>query len=327
MSTIDINQLLGSIQNGNNTTNNNDDSDKQLLTLLLGLLGDLLNNQTNDNNQTQTNNTNNNDPILKQDSTPEIYKLIIDDVATTIPNPAYYKFIPGVGRDKSAPETIESTIQQARTHDLNGDYSLDKNDLAIMKDIAKKKIKPTDEQIKAGDFDNNGKVDDIDIYILTERLKPRAAGDVNGDGHINETDLEVAQDFAFGRPFEIDLGGGFLTDTEINAASGYGGQSITYMNEAFSYLKNVTHSREKGDINGDRKIDKSDLDVLNSLSDTSILSDSQIAAADFDGDGTYDKDKDTPLLKELVDKNSKPVKDTKKNTNKNTKTKKTKKKH
>ncbi len=318
MSTIDINQLLGSIQNGNNPTNNNDDSDNQLLTMLLELLTQLLNNQ---NNPTQNSNYNNygNQDYGEQDSIDTShyfdndvnfsqsnnsnYKLIIDTIQSPYPDPDY-------SYNHNQPTTY-SDIKVARAHDISNDGYINNDDLSMMKDFIKGKIDFTDKQKKAADFDNNGKVNQADINILTERLKERVKGDVNGDGRVNEQDLQIVEDFTFGGDKVYSEGQPFLTVAEMAAIStGIG--PIGPGSYDFTALKKLIDSREKGDINGDGKINQADLDVLNKLDDMHILSDSQIDAADFDGDGTYDKDKDTPLLKELVDKNKTTVKPPKK---------------
>ncbi len=310
MSTIDINQLLGSIQNGSNPTNNNDDSDNQLLTMLLELLNQLVNNQNNgEQSPANTNNYFDNNTTFSQSNTSNIYKLIIDTSTIKSNNPNMSSF----------------EIKNARLHDVDGDNYLNNNDLAMMKDYVKGKFNFTKEQIQAGDFDNNGEVDNTDIYILTERLKPRADGDVNGDGKVNKKDLEIAEDFTFREYGYTNNLEASLTSAEINAIQNanlafYSKTNLFFDNSALYGLKRLTQDREKGDVNNDGQINQADLDMLNKLT---IFSDETINAADFDGDGSYDKDKDPPLLKELVDKNNKPVK----NPNKKTKTKKTKKKH
>ena len=209
----------------------------------------------------------------------------------------------------SKDENADPTTSKYNAADFNDDGIVDADDIKLMK----KRLKGP----KGGDFNYDGNVDQDDLnkikdfiagktlfteseskavggktgaakYIaeLEKRFKERAKGDVNGDGKIDDEDIKLATSALYG--------GYVLTDAEKDAAD-YD-ENGGFKREDLAALQKLLKPRVKGDINGDGKLNQDDLNILNKLDEVHILSEEQKKAADMDGDGKFDKEKDLKIL-------------------------------
>ena len=87
--------------------------------------------------------------------------------------------------------------------DVNQDKKLTLDDVEklkeIIKNVADGKEILTDSEKSAYDFNHDGKVDEKDLTILSNRFKDRAIkGDINGDGVVNQQDLNMIEAYLKG---------------------------------------------------------------------------------------------------------------------------------
>lgn len=162
--------------------------------------------------------------------------------------------------------------------DFTYDKKFDEDDLSVINDYLHNKILLTDKEKAAADVNNDGTVDNVDLDILSKRLKERPVGDINNDGVMDIKDLDILKK-AIKKKYE-------LTSEEEKAADLNGKNGFT--KEDIDYFETILQPMEKGDINSDGKIDEADLKLLKGYKTDNLLTKAQKDAADFNGNGIFD---------------------------------------
>ena len=150
--------------------------------------------------------------------------------------------------------------------------------------------RPPDANSLIGDVDGNGKVDYDDLERIGKSLNssdkkdklidvPLEIADVNKDGQINFSDLIKLEQILRNKAYDSlksgsSLKGDLNDDGVVNKQDMY---AMLLAKKIFFYEQNITEPTRAADLNGDNKVDITDLNILR----YEILKESQLDLKDF----------------------------------------------
>lgn len=188
-------------------------------------------------------------------------------------------------------KSLVKRFKDRQSGDINGDGAVDETDLDLLSSAIDGDALLTDAEIEAADANLDGYLTDDDINLFEKRFEDRVFGDMNNDGKIDERDYDMA---LAAKNKKI-----ILTEAELKAAISKESKTLA---DFVKLLDKRLQERQTGDVDGDGKITKTDLDLMKKAKkgDT-LLTSVENQAGDFDGDGRI-SDNDINILSKRLDK-------------------------
>lgn len=196
---------------------------------------------------------------------------------------------------------VDAKYANYKRGDINLDGVINTADLELLGKYLKKQANLNTVQINVADYNNNGFVDNNDLYELEDYLnseltKINTLGDINNDNIIDSNDVVLLDKYV---AKQINLTKEQLNYADIN------NDGIVDNNDVDALAKVISDYYQVGDINLDGKINTDDVTLLqNMFNGVDIASKVQLNLCDVNGDSLIDNN-DVVALRNKVGNSNK----------------------